>query len=272
MNVRQKVKEDWDGLAAAIEDCGDEPTEEAVHHVRTRCRRMEALVSSLLSVHAGDAEDLRSVGAPLLRKLKKIRREAGAVRDVDIHLSLLDSLLEKAPVASPDRAARDLKKTLKRERKQAAAAMLKIIKRRKRKLTTKAIAFEEVFDSMPASEQQLDTVALATARFLETSAAMPVLGAKNLHEFRKRSKMARYIAEINPRSLASARLAKKLNRIQDAIGTWHDWDVMEQEAARILDTKGKALRGQMGQMRKETYREALIVARQTQQELVRHAS
>jgi CHAD domain-containing protein len=271
VNVRQKVKESWDHLSAAIKDCSENPTEDAVHHVRTRCRRMEALVSSLLSTHSGNA-NLGAAGTAVLRKLKKIRREAGAVRDLDIHSLLLDSLHDKTPAQQPDKAAKKLKKALKQERKRLATSMLKIIEAHKGKLETKATAFIKIFDGLPASEQQLDTVALATARFLETSAAMPVLRAENLHEFRKQSKAARYVAELNPHFPASARLAEKLNRIQDAIGVWHDWDVMEQETADILDGKGKALRGQMDLMRKKTYREAITVARRTQRELLRHAS
>ncbi len=150
--------------------------------------------------------------------------------------------------------------------------MLKKVETQNGKMTTKIADLINIFDRLPRSAQQLDTVALATARFLETSAAMPVLRAENLHEFRKRSKAARYVADLNPHSPASARLAKKLKQVQDAIGAWHDWDMMEQETAGILNGKGKALQNQMDLMRKKTYREALTIARQTQRELLRHAS
>jgi CHAD domain-containing protein len=265
------VEESWNALSASIKDCRQKPTKDAVHHVRTRCRRMEALISSLISTHSGNG-DLEAAGTAVLRKLKKIRREAGAVRDLDIHLLLLDSLLEKTAAQQQDKAAKKLKKALKKERERLAVSTLQTIETRKGKLETKAAGFIKIFDSLPAREQQLDTLALATARFLETSAAMPVLREENLHEFRKRSKAARYVAELNPHSPASARLAKQLNRVQDAIGAWHDWDVMEQETAGILDGKGKVLQGQMDVMRRKTYRVALAVARKTQRELLHHAS
>jgi CHAD domain-containing protein len=267
VNVGGKMKEGWQDVYAAIEACAEEPTEKAVHQVRTRCRRLEALISAVLSARL-NTERLRSTGDALLRKIKKIRRAAGPVRDLDIHLSLLETIAGEPPGED----AQKLKKTLQRQRKRASVAALKELERDRPKLERRAARFLDAFNDLPPSEQQLDTTALAKARFLETAAAFPVIRSENLHNFRKRSKQARYIAEINPRSAASVRLAKKLNRVQDAIGAWHDWDVMTEEAAEILGSRRTPLLRNIQANRNKAYRVALRIARQTQREALRDAS
>ena len=129
----------------------------------------------------------------------------------------------------------------------------------------------QLVEKMPAGERELDTAALATAGFLEASAAMPVLKETNLHDFRKRSKSARYVAEIDPRNAASVRLAKKLNEIQDSIGEWHDWLVLETEAGDILNGTGKRLLGTLHHERTTSYKRALQNARRIQKQLLHKA-
>ena len=56
-----------------------------------------------------------------------------------------------------------------------------------------------------------------------------------LHELRKRAKLARYLAESAPRSaVAAQRLAKQFATLQQAGGEWHDWLVLAQVAAGEL--------------------------------------
>lgn len=261
------MKEGWQDESAAIEACAEKPTEKAMHQVRTRCRRLEALISAVLSARL-NAERLQSTGEALVRPIKKVRRAAGPVRDLDIHLSLLETIAGE-PL---DEDAQKLKKTLERQRERASIAALKEMERHRPKLERRAARFLDAFDDLPASEQELDTAALAKARFLETAAAFPLIRAENLHDFRKRSKQARYIAEVNPRSAASVRLAKKLNRVQDAIGAWHDWDVMMEEAAEILGSRRTPLLRNIQSNRNKAYRAALRIARQTQRQALRDAS
>ncbi len=265
MDVGNKLRQSWRDLQEVLTDCCDVPSEKAVHHLRTRCRRMEAIVSSIIEVHStGRKEELADPGNRVLRKLKKIRRAAGAVRDLDIRAMLLESISQ----GQVDEA-KNLRKQVQRERDRVAIEAIEIVKKHWSKLETRAVRFLKIFDGLPVAEHQLDTLALSTAKFLEASAASPVLGADNLHEFRERTKTARYVAEINPRSAASVRLAKKLNRIQDAIGTWHDWDVMRTEGKELMGNARAGLLPKIDAKRKKTYREALEVARRTQRELLR---
>ena len=222
-------------------------------------------MSAVLTTHAG-VKEVEAAADALLRRLKKIRRGAGAVRDLDIHISLVDEISGR-PAQDAD-AAKKLKKELKRERRRAAAEMLDVTSKQQKKYEKRAADFLQLVEKMPASERELDTAALAAAGFLEASAAMPVLKEANLHDFRKRSKAARYVAEMDGRSAASARLAKKLNEIQDAIGEWHDWLVLETEAGEILNGTGKRLLGTLHRERTRSYQRALENARRIQRQLL----
>jgi len=268
MNIVQKIKEGAGEVSEAIDDCRKEATEKAVHKVRTRCRRLEAVVSAVLATHPGGPKELRAAGFAVTRKLKKIRRGAGAVRDLDIHLLLIKEMAGK----SPDGATAKLQKELTRERKRDAVVMLDIIDKHQKGLENRAAEFLQLVEKLPPRGRQVDTAALAMAEFLEASAAMPELREDNLHDFRKRSKAARYVAEINLRSPRSARLAKKLNEIQDAIGIWHDWDVLTAEAKDTLGKKGAPLVHEFASRRTTSYRKAIKVARQSQEQIVRRAS
>lgn len=268
MNIVQKIKEGANAVTEAMADCRKEATEKAVHRVRTRCRRLEAVVSAVLATHPGGAKELHAAGGAVIRKLKKIRRGAGAVRDLDIHMLLIEEMAGP----SPDDFAMRLQKELTRERKRDAVVMLEIIDKHQKRLEKLAAEFLGMVEKLPPRGRQVDTTALAMAGFLEASAAMPVLRQDNLHDFRKRSKAARYIAEINLRSPTSARLAKTLNEIQDAIGVWHDWDVLVAEAEDALGKKGAPLVHEFASRRTTSYRKAIKVARQSQEQIVRRAS
>jgi CHAD domain-containing protein len=64
-------------------------------------------------------------------------------------------------------------------------------------------------------------------QFAEVVAEFPSLDAANLHEFRKRIKKVRYLAEmVAADDHEIARQAASLKKIQTAIGEWHDWDAL----------------------------------------------
>lgn len=271
MNLGQKLKNGWNELSTAIEDCSEGASEEAVHHLRTRSRRLEALAGALLTTHGEGNDELASAGRSLLRRLKRVRRRAGSVRDLDIYLKLLELFSGSRSGDGRDEAAK-LERALKRKRKKAAIGIVNWIKRQRCGLDRRAKEFLRCCDVLPESGQQMDTFALATTGFLEASAAIPELRASNLHEFRKRLKMSRYIAEANPRSPQSVKLAKKLVGVQDAIGAWHDWDALMLEAQDRLGHKRADLLPQIATRRAVAYRAAMRIAQQTRQQILRRAS
>jgi CHAD domain-containing protein len=174
-----------------------------------------------------------------LRPLKQIRRAAGEVRDLDVHRKLLESWASKeSPLpeaASANRLheqAQVLDTWLKGERKHLAHGMQKQIRKRQRGLAELQAAFLAAMASVPSgtSRSSRSTDAVALEDFVRTADAMPLLDAENLHEFRKSTKKARYVAESGADGQGESSVAKALKRIQDAIGEWHDWVCLREEA------------------------------------------
>ena len=75
---------------------------------------------------------------------------------------------------------------------------------------------------------------MALEEFVRAVDAMPLLDAENLHDFRKATKKARYVAESAAEKEPYSSVAKALKRVQDAIGDWHDWQCLCEEAETAL--------------------------------------
>jgi CHAD domain-containing protein len=197
---------------------------------------------------------MQQVGRPargMLRPLKQIRRAAGPVRDLDVHRKLLQNWLgegEPKPDDGNDSPAQDedanvlraqaekLDTWLKGERKHLAQGMQKQIRKRLQGLPQLRNTLWTAIAQIPPGTQRAprgaDAVALED--FVRAADAMPLLDAENLHDFRKATKKARYVAESAAQGRSHSSIAKALKRIQDAIGEWHDWLCLAEEAKTAL--------------------------------------
>jgi CHAD domain-containing protein len=182
---------------------------------------------------------------PWLRQLKQIRRAAGPVRDLDVHRKLLESLVGKTGTGSDadplaksaeTKQAEMLDDWLKSERKHLARGMQKQIRKRQHGLAQRQTAVLNAIGSVPIESvrtgRSADAVALED--FVRATDAMPLLEAENLHDFRKAIKKARYVAESATEKGPYSSVAKALKRVQDAIGEWHDWLCLSEEAGTAL--------------------------------------
>jgi CHAD domain-containing protein len=224
---------------AALAQCVKDADSDAVHRVRTGSRRLQAMLEAMLRENATFALD-RSA-RPWLRQLKQIRRAAGPVRDLDVHRKLLENLVGKT---APDSDASPLKNQaemldewLKSERRHLARSMQKQIRKREHGLAEEQTAVLNAIRSAPLERvntgRSADAVALED--FVRAVDAMPLLDAENLHDFRKATKKARYVAESGVEKGPYSSVAKALKRVQDAIGEWHDWQCLLEETGAALD-------------------------------------
>jgi len=55
-----------------------------------------------------------------------------------------------------------------------------------------------------------------------------------VHQYRILGKRARYAAEFAAKSPESAQFIAQIERVQDALGDWHDWLTLTQSAAKRL--------------------------------------
>jgi CHAD domain-containing protein len=60
------------------------------------------------------------------------------------------------------------------------------------------------------------------------------MDAEKLHRCRIAVKRARYAAELAEKSAAATRFIADLKRMQDALGNWHDWQLLTETARQRL--------------------------------------
>src|SRR5271154_3210974 len=227
----------------AVTQCVADAAPEAVHGLRTGSRRLQAMLEAML--REDGAAPLQQPAKGWLRQLKQVRRAAGTVRDLDVHRKLLEhwSPDENSPL---EKQAGVLDSWLKGRRKHLASDMQKKIGKRQQELEQRQAAFLAALDSVALDGVPRSADAVALEQFVRAADAMPSLDAENLHDFRKVTKKARYVAESSGAGQEYSSVAKALKRVQDAIGDWHDWVCLSQEADAALNKGGTELTSSLG--------------------------
>ena len=263
-NIRRLKKK----LRENLVKCADDPGVDAVHDTRTGTRRLQATLEDLLrEIPIGDAgEPMRSAVTAAMRLLKKIRREAGPVRDLDVHRKLVEKLTKRAvnPVAEgmdekgdatrlgkPDvletpeaelrttnveQQADDLDAWLKHRRSELAVGLRAQGNDLAAKLDKRVEELEGALKARGARRaHKKPPGVVALDSFARLASEMQVLDAGNLHDFRKGAKKARYVAELAAQGDEHAKqVGETLKKLQDEIGDWHDWLVLAEEAHTAL--------------------------------------
>jgi CHAD domain-containing protein len=292
-NVRRLAKK----LRENLMQCADDPDVDPVHDTRTGTRRLQAtLEDRVREIPAGDAADpVRDAATATMKLLKKIRHEAGPVRDLDVHRKLLEKLTKRAlnpggekngedsgksevaPLTRPDiletpeaglrttgieQQADDLDTWLKRRRSELADGFRAQAKDMASKLDKRLEELEAALQTRRvrrARKKPPGVVALDS--FARLASEMQVLDASNLHDFRKGAKKARYVAELAAQGDAQAKLVgETLKRLQDEIGDWHDWLVLAEEAHTALGDKAPELTALIEEKREQHFVAAMKTA------------
>lgn len=169
-----------------------------VHKLRTSIRRLEARQT-------------------LGRRWKRLRQRAGRVRDLDVQMDLLRQL----PLGR-ESGRRGLIESMRAERERLAEKLRRGLGAgQRRKLRARLRAWAP--DPPPTHSGLLQD-------FAAVDRGYPRLGAGSteteLHSFRKDCKRLRYRAE----AAGETGLAAEFERVQDALGSWHDWGVLANRA------------------------------------------
>jgi CHAD domain-containing protein len=274
-------------LDRVLAHCAARPSEKPVHHLRTGIRRLEAALETLLQepANAKGARQLHQSARSLDHLLHKIRRRAGVVRDADVHMEMLRELRRKAlagqlrgPVragASPHagsaflRECRALEAELAWRRAAAAGRLQHRAEKWQRRLQARV---EAVLKADPPPSRSSQTVArnsageIALASFRRLCERMPQLDERNLHDFRKAARRARYQAETAA-DAGSRRIAAQWKRLQDKIGVWHDWLALAEQARAVMHAASPLVR-RLESLRDRRYRDALRAARRARTRLL----
>lgn len=266
-----------------LELCAKDATIDAVHDIRTGTRRIEAMLDTILRERSQPAvrdgvtlepglqpDDLDKAARRWLRLLKRIRRTAAPVRDLDVHRRLLEKFKPRQKAVSPalsvvesddtpaansgigdaqtlppsivEQQARDLDAWLKQTRQDEAQPLMKAAPKWAPRVEAQLAALEEAMRQSPLRRKVSRNAALtALEAFARLASRMQQLDAGNLHDFRKGAKNARYMAESGGTDEQAGAVGKALKRLQDEIGDWHDWLVLAEEAHEALGSQGTEL-------------------------------
>lgn len=254
---RKKAIEILNRLAALLEKKPGKLDEEDVHHIRTSTRKAETLLETLPPKQAKRSR--------LEPKLKKLRKRAGAVRDADVQIGLLHGLPLHSAAPKASEQKQHLVKALHLQRVLGKKRLDKFLAGNSGEIREELLTLRD--DLPKQTNGQLSKVdgneALheATHRFRTLVSAHPVLNPSNLHDFRKRCKHIRYLAEMGNETPESQHFVQQLTAIQDAIGTWHDWQTLHALAFQLgMHHDLMAVIEMLENMERHKYTEAIRVA------------
>jgi CHAD domain-containing protein len=193
---------------------------EVVHSFRTTSRRIQVLLEQLAPKRDRSQKKL-------LKLLGRIRKHAGKVRDLDVQLSALRSLkVPLEPRRKTQLAHRLIELREKQEKKLGKLLTKETIRETEKRLrrASKSLERDTLADPLTTARKMMDSVALPTA----------LIDEEMLRSYRTVVKQARYAAEFAAPSDQAAHFMGRLKGLQEAIGNWHDWQILTQTATQHL--------------------------------------
>lgn len=258
-------------LDVLLSRTGAAPTPERVHQVRTTARRLEAVLEIVYNEPTSRVEKT-------LRGLKRLRRRAGAIRDLDVQAMALRSLKigreaeRKARLLSElaDRRAECEKKFQKIIEAAKTAKLRKRLQQIAIEMAQASVPPEQNGHNWPPVWIDFDPVAASLRMFARLTRQTKALTSDNLHDYRTRCKRIRYVAEMAGNSPEAKRVVGALKRVQDSIGDWHDWLTLTATAEEVFaQSHDSALVSALRNMANARFVEARAVATDVRRELMR---
>ena len=222
--------------------------ETSVHQARVASRRLREALPMLGA--SADADALDRVD----KRVRRITRALGPVRELDVTLSLLDEL--EAKDRAPKRAIARLRAAVTAERQKRRREMLEELKPARLEKLRKRLV--QVAAPERRSYARADAIAEAAGqaeyRARKLRAAIDRAGgiylADRLHRVRIEAKKLRYALEIQ-RQLTRSRSMARLNRLkhqQDLLGRVHDLEVLIDRSREVQASLPAANRRAMSEL------------------------
>ena len=228
-------------LTASLAMCRARTRPREVHDLRTYTRKLEAVLTMVMIDHRGAKKAIKAIGN-LLDSLGKVRKAAGLVRDSDVQRKIVSRLSRQLVQVPQDETGDDVKddlehlrEHLKKDRKTHAHALRKLLSSIELPLQERLHDCEDKLASLQPGKTAPHQHArrwLAANRYRGR-----FRNPDDLHEFRKETKGVRYIAELQPELESSVALANDIRSMNDAIGAWHDYEVLAEEARSWIGKK-----------------------------------
>ncbi|WP_348267959.1 CHAD domain-containing protein [Edaphobacter paludis] len=212
-------------LEAAITLVRTNAKSKPVHDLRTTTRRIEAQLELLALLP--DLPEHRKPAKKARKLLRKLRRAAGRVRDLDVQRGLIRSKSDEA---------HKLRSLFKQQRGQAVERLLDIVHKHQSKLDRHLKALLEMLTSAQSLAIPAEHLIQLTLDWYAHQTSAPIhRNHRQLHDIRKAAKLARYIIE-SAGSASTRHLALTFESLQKSGGDWHDWHTLSRIARRELSS------------------------------------
>lgn len=253
-------------LRKLVKRLDSEPIPEQVHDLRTNARRFEAEFEAL-------SLDAQGVRTSILKKLRRCRKRAGKVRDLDV----LTAYAATIRLKGEEECAVRLLEHLGAQRRKYARKLYAEVKRHRSALRKDLQSMPPLLDKLgrqAAADSGPSAAGLSAAGNAMTLAlqlATPRrLDRGNLHSYRLKVKELRNLLQMAPGH--GSGFADDLGKVKDAIGEWHDWEELVSMGRKALDHGGRcALIAELKRIAGRKYADALGRARDLRRDYLRSA-
>lgn len=262
-----------------LDECMRKPTRGHVHALRVATLRLQAdLPHWLQGREQGDK--VAQAARRWNRQAEKLRRALQPVRAVDVDLGKLRALQAQladaggSSVRSSRRCLRQIDKLARRFRQARRSAEKELVAEmdeRRPRMRRTSLAMERALSPLRLMAERATPETIRTM-LVELAAEFPELNEDNLHEYRKRIKGVRYLADLCAAGDArTARQAAAMGRMQVAAGEWHDLKMLARKAAHELGSRNAkgGLVELLEELSAESLQKALVLCRRTTAQLLK---
>jgi CHAD domain-containing protein len=225
---QEKIRKTIRNLHKSLDSKSRWRSPEKVHDLRTRSRRLEAVMRAL------NLDQERS-GRRLLKSVARIFSQAGKVRDMDVLTAFASGLDIDSPGAHHDPCLVQLLDHLHQKRQKSALKLHARIAKHGKPVRQDLKEYSSRLRSNSEAKdvQRLQSNATTFASQLCSElAAWPRLTVANMHSYRLKVKALRYTLQMAEGD--DTPFVTKLGETTDAIGEWHDWNRLLAIATKVL--------------------------------------
>ena len=207
------------------------PTPDEVHDFRTNSRRIETMLPML-------PPESRKNGKYILKRLSRLRKRAGKVRDMDVLTEYVSSVPHKGDEQFSIQLIEHLGAERQKHARKFHRAQRRFASGLRKRLRSAGRHLKQV-SSRPGAKthDEIGTAAKAESSVLTIigELARPIhLNRTNLHPYRLKVKELRNLLRLSEGS-KQQEFVNVLGEVKDAIGEWHDWQELVEIAKETLD-------------------------------------
>jgi len=259
-----------------LDECGRKPTRKRVHALRVVTLRIQAELEYQVAdlPHASHQVQATLRFGKLAEKLRGV---LAPVRELDVWIGKLQrlraSLIQGTGYVprSTHECIRQIGKLEDRLKKRRRSAAQKLVAQITKHRWDRVLAGDEIeelaSDHVQGSDSHMSDTILN--QFAAIAKVFAEFNEENLHDFRKRIKKVRYLAEIHQDSdNACAQIAVLVKKAQTAIGEWHDWQVLARSMQHTRRRRDVELEELLESLASERFEQAIGVCHATRARLL----